>query len=81
MRYINNMTMTFQQKVAALKVEYSPFYRYVAGWRYSNRSCFAENIATGELFRGSWEEFLIEKRIIDVLNCDEDYERLKISTM
>jgi hypothetical protein len=38
---------------------------YLNGWKYSEKSCVAIHTETKEVFHGSWEEFLVEKRFID----------------
>jgi len=68
--------MTFQQRVAALPVTYTKYTRRIHGWSYNTRKGSAIHLVTGERFVGEWEVFLIEKRIIDSLNCDYEYNLL-----
>lgn len=47
-------------------------YCYFDNWRYNKRCQYAESLTTGEVFKWTLDEFLIEKGFIDYMNCDDE---------
>ncbi len=54
-------------------------YWYINNWKYNKIHKYAKHMETYEIFRGSFDEFLIEKGFIDYLNCDNEMEKLQNS--
>jgi hypothetical protein len=70
-RTMDNTMKTYEQRKAELPIKSDRFYKFIGDWEYSKNHCFARNLKTHETFTGTFDEFLIEKRFIDYLNCDE----------